>query len=722
MSSFPHVNPALALILGIHWFDAVVVVACLLAVLAIGVVVSRGVKGEHDFFVQGKQMGPWLTFFLNFGQATDSNGAPTVATEVYRQGIGGMFIAFQTLFITPFIWFTCVWFRRTRLITGPEMFIARFNSRGLANLYTTFALFTVLLQLGLGNIISYKVAAAMLVKPEAEYTVAERKTVDDFRRYETLRAKHTAATLSTTEKTELDSLDSRVKKNLISSEIPYVEPIPFYVLYTGIVAFYIMLGGIKAAAVTDAFQGILIIIFSVMMIPLGLHYVGGFAGLHAKVPEHKFFLFGSPAMSEYTWYSIAAIVFAGLVTFGQPGGPSVAAARDERTLRVGMLSGVFLKRFVMIAWGFCGLLAIAIIPGGLSDPDKTWGTLAKALLFPGLMGLMISGMLLGHMPAVGVQAVSFSATFTRNVYEPLFPGRSPRHYLIVAQVSIGAVLATSVLVACVFTGVIDLLTSLITFGAFFGAVGFLMFFWRRLTAPAVYIGAVAWLIAMTLVAYGLPHVPAFARQPSLLRQTEVRQVTVKTAAIDEDVKAGRATSIGQAIEKNITIDAKPLFFEKIARSDPTDPNSALEGLGRFNFECYLTYQLGVPLDKWGPAGINTTRWTFAGLSPFIMLMVLSYLTPSRRLNPDGSKTDLETLKDKFYARMKTPVNPNLEEDNREVALSEANPTRFDHLKLFPGSSWEFCKWERQDYLGFFGCWAGVLAILALLQGLLALGS
>jgi hypothetical protein len=465
-------------------------------------------------------------------------------------------------------------------------------------------------------------------------------------------------------------------------------------------------------------------------------------------------------MSEYTWYSIAAIVFGSLVTFGQPGGPANAAARDENAARIGTLSGVFLKRFVMIAWMFCGLLAAATFPAGnLSDPDKAWGALASTLLVPGLMGLMIAGMLLGHMPAVGVAAVNFSAIFTRNLYEPAVRGRSTNHYLVVAQLAIFGVLALSVLFATFFTGVIELLTALITFNTFFGSVGFLIYFWRKLTGPAVAIGAVLWLTLMTVVAWGLPKVEAFRTQPSLLAQTQPYTVTVKAPADEADVAAGRAAKVGQVVEKPRTVDARPLFFERIARANPADPNSPLEGLGRFHVENYVLSLAGVPLDHMTPAGLVACRWVFAGTFPFLMLIVLSYATQprrGRRVQPaetgdDASDTPWAPANDaaagtalltapagvrravapttedelriaRFYARMKTPIGKTAELDAQAVAASDADPTRFDHLKLFPNTSWEFTRWKKADYLGFFGCWVGVGLILLLLWGLLQIGA
>jgi Na+/proline symporter len=703
-------------LLGLHLLDAIVVAVSLVVVLAIGVYVSRSVKGESEFFVSGRTMGPWLQFFLNFGQATDSNGAPTIATEVYRSGVGGMWIGFQTLFITPFLWFTTIWFRRARVITGADLFLARFNSAWIATLFAWFSILTVPLNLGLGNIISYKVMAAMMVKPAAEYTPAEQARVQQFTEFQELKTKRATRGLSPDEQSRYAILDSMAKRHQISSSISYVTPLPFYLAYTAIVAIYIVMGGIKAAAITDAFQGLLIIVFSVMMIPLGLKLVGGFEGLHDKVPDFKFALFGAQAVSDYTWYSIAAIVFGSLVTFGQPAGPSVAAAKNERAIRIGTLSGVFLKRFVMIAWMFCGLLAIALLPGGLSDPDETWGALATKVLPPGLMGLMIAGMLLGHMPAVGVAAVNFSATFTRNLYEPYVRNRSPAHYMFVAQASIVAVLASGILFAMFFTGVIEMLSALITFNAFFGATGFLIYFWRRITAPAIGIGAVIWLVMMVLFAWTLPRLESFRQLPALTLQTTASVVTTSHPATQRDVEAGRATQLDQIVTATSTIDPRSMFFDRVAHSRPDDTTSPLEGLGRFHIENFILYHLGMPLQNFQSAGLITCRWMFDGIFPFIMLIILSYLTAPK---PDPEQT-LRIAR--FHARLKTPIGTDHDDDNHQVALSDTTPTRFDHLKLFPRSNWEFTRWDTSDYLGFFGCWAGVGLILLFLYWLLQIGA
>jgi energy-coupling factor transporter transmembrane protein EcfT len=71
--------------------------------------------------------------------------------------------------------------------------------------------------------------------------------------------------------------------------------------------------------------------------------------------------------------------------------------------------------------------------------------------------------------------------------------------------------------------------------------------------------------------------------------------------------------------------------------------------------------------------------------------------------------------------MKTPIAPTLEDDAKEVEMSYANPARYDDRKLFPQSTWEFTKWDRQDALGFLGCCALVGFILIFFKAVLLIG-
>ena len=559
-----------------------------------------------------------------------------------------------------------------------DLFIDRFNSNSLAVAYAAFNIFMALFTMGMGNFYAFKVAQAMILKPQSAYTDSDRQQLADYNEYQSLKSR-LAAGESQIESTErFKYLDNRDRKSELHSFISYITPLPFYLVYSSIVGIYIILGGLRAAAITDAVQGLLILVMSVLLIPLGLNRIGGFSGLHAIVPTGKFTL----TSSDLAWHTVIAMTFASLVQIiGLLHNMSTGgSAKNEAAARFGMISGGFTKRLVLIAWMLCGLIAIAVLRGNLaiSDPDNTWGALSHALLGPGLFGLMLSGMLLGHMPSVGVYAVSVAGLMTRNMYEPLVKGKSEKHYLRFGQWSIALVLIVAITFALGMSNVISAYTDLVTFNTFFGAAIFLILFWRRLTAKSIILGLIAWIVVMGIIPRALPEISGFRQTPSLL------------------IESGKNS----------------VYFDSQARVDPSDPNSPIEGIGRFNVENYALHLLHIPVQNFSTAQMTTVRWGFDGLFPFLLLIAFSLVT----------KPDQLDRADRFHAKIRTPVAPTPEEDKQEVQRSFENPHRFDQEKILARSNWQFAKWTTQDFLGFFGCWAIVGAILLVLWSVLNLGS
>ena len=81
--------------------------------------------------------------------------------------------------------------------------------------------------------------------------------------------------------------------------------------------------------------------------------------------------------------------------------------------------------------------------------------------------------------------------------------------------------------------------------------------------------------------------------------------------------------------------------------------------------------------------------------PFLVMIVLSLITP---------RVDKKPL-DRFYVKMKTPVDPDPEIDRREIEKSYADPTRFDDKRLFSIGGLEFQRPGVADIVGFVACFA-----------------
>ena len=358
----------------------------------------------------------------------------------------------------------------------------RFRSRFLGAAFAVFTLVMALLGGGVSFMVAGKTVQALTPKPPELYTAAEKQSVDMFSEYQALKQR-LGGELTSEETARYAELNDRFKKGELKSFVSYIDPLTIYLLYGIIVAIYTMMGGFFAAVLTDAIQGVLITTFSLLLIPIGLSRVGGFAGLHRAVPDYMFALFGSASVSEYAWYTILAMVLANLVSIiaSAPGMQTAGSAKDEMTARFGMIGGMFFKRFIMLFWALTGLLAIALYSGRLHDPDLIWGTMTMDLLFPGAIGLMMAGILAAKMSALSGASVSYSALFIRNLYQPFVKPKTDRHLIAVGRVAIAATLIGGVAAALFVGNLLDLFKYFISLPAVFGAAIWLGFVWRRLT-------------------------------------------------------------------------------------------------------------------------------------------------------------------------------------------------------------------------------------------------
>src|SRR5512136_3498793 len=163
-------------------------------------------KTSEDFFMAGRKVGKIYQFFLNLGTSTSPDQAVVVSREIYRQGIGGMWIQYLVLFLTPFYWFTTFWFRRIRLVTIGDYFAERFKSRFLGAAFAVFTLFMAFLGNGVGYMVAAKTMMALTPKPVEKYTAVEKQSVDLFNEYRALQAKADRTALAPAEEGRLAEL------------------------------------------------------------------------------------------------------------------------------------------------------------------------------------------------------------------------------------------------------------------------------------------------------------------------------------------------------------------------------------------------------------------------------------------------------------------------------------------------------------------------------------
>ena len=184
--------------------------------------------------------------------------------------------------------------------TVSDLFEDRFASRGLSMFYALFQILVACVFLGFGNVVAYRIASSLVVKPEATWTVAERASVEGYHELRRLEKEATAGTLTSEMKPRLDMLRDRNARGALHSYITLLNEVVFYVGFAIVVGTYIVLGGMAAAAVNEGLQSILIIVFSALLIPTGIHAIGGWSMLAEKVPADFFRLFGAAGSAQFS--------------------------------------------------------------------------------------------------------------------------------------------------------------------------------------------------------------------------------------------------------------------------------------------------------------------------------------------------------------------------------------------------------------------------------------
>jgi len=715
----------------LHIIDYLVLFLYFASMTIIGLWSMRKIKVQEDFFMGGRGFGKLMQTFAAFGAGTNASGPVVAASTTFTSGMSGMWSVMYWLFVTPVYWFSGVWYRRMRCLTMGDFFVERYESKALGAAYAVFGV--------LYYIIYSSMAFAAIGKIAA-----------------TLIGQDTVSLLGWSG----------------GLEYVLVPVIGFIVLAYGLA------GGLQAAYYTDLIQGLCIILLSIILIPFGLDAVverfgepnasimSGFEIIHQQLPPEHFQLVGNNT-SEFPLHRILAVVLINLVGIVVTphmivtGGGS---AKTESNARVGLVTGNLLKRLCTIGWVLTALIALALFaddPNLVADPDKTWGIASRELLGPGLTGLMLACLLAALMSSVDAYMLVSAALVVRNVYVTYIdPDADEKKCIYAARLTGAAVVMGAIVVALNFMNVFQQLQLTWVFPILFAAVFWFGLYWRRATTMAAWgtIGFVA-LLFFVLPAL-IPRVTDFATRAEYLVQNQLVQTTTSRAAAPSDVSKRRAeieawraanpngqasdeplplavgdtifettTSGGQSIfwsqgVKPVDAAGTPISVELVPEGDPeqVDDNvtrqtlgwpegTTLRGFGNFRVE-FLLYQPWLDMTKLSSAMLNTLELPLKIVLPFAVMWGLSLVTAR------NSRTTL----DRFYAKMKCPVDPDHETDLQNLEAAQDDYSKLEHRKLFPRSDIEVEKPTRADVVGGLATLGACIGVVLLALFVAQLGA
>ncbi len=202
-------------------------------------------------------------------------------------------------------------------------------------------------------------------------------------------------------------------------------------------------------------QTLILIAGAVVLTAIGLHEVGGFAGLRAAVPASYFHMikpmrdpefpwtgifFGAPILGIWYWCTDQVIV------------QRVLSARDEGHAKAATIFAGFLKILPVFILVLPGLIAFALYPrlfrvvgGHVTNGDIAYPTMIVNLLPVGLVGLMIAALLAALMGAMSSVFNSASTMVTLDFYKRLRPNATELQLVSFGRFATGIMVVLGVL-------------------------------------------------------------------------------------------------------------------------------------------------------------------------------------------------------------------------------------------------------------------------------------
>lgn len=376
-----------------HWLDLTIVVVYMLAMLAVGLWLSRGVKGSLDYFLAGRNMPFWAIAMSlvvsDIGALEMIGGTANAYTYGIAQANYEWLGCIPAMLIGALLFVPIYW--RSGVYSIPEYLGRRY---GAAVQGIQAVIWTVFLGAALG--IFFQAAASMF---EGSFGWPQGVSIG---------------------------------------------------LTATVVAVYTVGGGLRAVVVTDVVQCVILFIGGLVLSGIGLARVGGLEGLMDGITalgeptQHHFSLLmpvdtlnpdGTPTGFPWTGVLLGlGLVLSPAYWLGnQAIVQRVLSAKDEWAARASMVLGAGLKTIVPLAFVLPGLLGLLLTTSG-TPADHVYPVLIQELLPVGLRGLMYAAFLAALMSSIDSYTNSASTIFVHDVYQRFFVrGGSDRHYMGVGR-------------------------------------------------------------------------------------------------------------------------------------------------------------------------------------------------------------------------------------------------------------------------------------------------
>ena len=182
---------------------------------------------------------------------------------------------------------------------------------------------------------------------------------------------------------------------------------------------YTTIGGFKAVAITDAIQGVMMLIATVLLFVAVVMKGGGIENIidTIKVTNPAMLTPFGADQSITQPFILSYWILVGFAVLGLPQ-TSVRCMgfKDSKSLHNAMIIGTFVVGFLLLGMHLVGFLGAGIMPG-IEVGDLAIPTITIAILPPVLAGIFIAGPLAAIMSTVDSMLILASATIIKDLIE-----------------------------------------------------------------------------------------------------------------------------------------------------------------------------------------------------------------------------------------------------------------------------------------------------------------
>ncbi|MGI9221277.1 MAG: sodium/sugar symporter [Woeseiaceae bacterium] len=298
------------------------------------------------------------------------------------------------------------------------------------------------------------------------------------------------------------------------------------ILLAAFAAAYSLYGGLKAVALTDIIQVVLLVLGGLLIAYISMNEISGGAGVLAgftmtleQVPE-KFDMILSKDSPHYMSLPGISVLIGGMWImnlsywgFNQYIIQRALAAKSNREAQKGIVFAAFLKMLMPVLVVLPGIAAVSLAPD-LTASDKAYPEVMK-LLPAGIKGLVFAALIAAIVSSLASMMNSISTIFTMDIVAHLSK-RSEHQLVNIGRMTSMTALVIAVIIARPLLGSLESAFQYIQeFTGFFTpgvvAIFLLAFFWKRTTANGALAAAIGSFVFSLICFFWWPSLPFMDR-------------------------------------------------------------------------------------------------------------------------------------------------------------------------------------------------------------------